>query len=202
MKRHGLSPDELECLRDDQFLLTKRKVVEKNVALLYQLQEPLQDWKYHLPKELKAVASESREGKVSIGENYRGLPYQIFDFPRVFKGENTLALRTMIWWGKYFSVVLHLAGEPWQMAQSGIITNVKSFSNHYVGVGEDPWEHHFDPDNFRSINSIQEEELPRLRQRGFFKIGQRWPLEEREFLLERVMETANQWLRLFDSTRF
>ncbi|HAA15573.1 MAG TPA: hypothetical protein DCE41_29250 [Cytophagales bacterium] len=189
----SLTPEEASCLSDDLFLITKRRVVEKNVALLFQLQEPIQDWGSTLTGEFHRLFLGSREGKVSTGENYQGLPYQIFDYPRIFDPENTFALRTMIWWGRGVSTVLHLAGDVWEATKEQVLQQLLTFPNDYVVVGDDPWQHHFGPDNFVQISALSGSELAVLADKKFFKIGQRWPLEERGFLLKRVNETVSRW---------
>ena len=48
--------------------------------------------------------------KIAKGENYLQLPYVLLDYPRCFDKENIFAIRTMFWWGNFFSITLHLSG--------------------------------------------------------------------------------------------
>jgi hypothetical protein len=50
-------------------------------------------------------------GKISRGENYQLLPYIILDYPSYFSRNNIFAVRTMFWWGNFFSITLHLSGD-------------------------------------------------------------------------------------------
>ena len=63
-----------------------------------------------LPAEVAEISP-----KISKGENYNGLPYVMFDYPRFFTKENVFAVRTFFWWANYFSVTLHLKGEYKEM---------------------------------------------------------------------------------------
>ena len=50
------------------------------------------------------------EPKISKGEKYKGLPWVMLDYPRIFGKEDIMAIGTRFWWGHYFSVTLHLKG--------------------------------------------------------------------------------------------
>jgi len=53
--------------------------------------------------------------RISKGENYKGLPWVVLDYPRCFGRDDVLAVRTLFWWGHYFSVTLHLKGSYKEM---------------------------------------------------------------------------------------
>ena len=61
---------------------------------------------FNLPEEVLIQSP-----KISRGENYNGLPYVMLDYPRCFGKEDVFAMRTMFWWGNFFSITWHLKGK-------------------------------------------------------------------------------------------
>src|SRR5438105_15186190 len=101
-----LSSKEMELVTNADWILTKNTIIEKTKILFGELQEVM-------TSTFNPVAANDYTRvppKISKGENYRGLPYLILDYPRLFEKENILAIRTMFWWGNFFSITLHLAG--------------------------------------------------------------------------------------------
>ncbi|MEI9808974.1 MAG: hypothetical protein WDO16_14545 [Bacteroidota bacterium] len=68
-------------------------------------QQFLQPYITVLPPEVIKISP-----KISKGENYKGLPYLVLDYPRYFEKDNHFAVRSMFWWGNFFSSTLHLSG--------------------------------------------------------------------------------------------
>jgi hypothetical protein len=93
--------------------------------------------------------------KISRGENYEGLPYLILDYPRFFKPDNIFAVRTMFWWGNFFSTTLHLSGLQKSTFSPNIKANWEALAqnNFYLGTGSDPWAHHFEAGNYLKIKT-------------------------------------------------
>ena len=87
-----LSAEEMRLVRDAAWILTKNSVMGKVVAMFGELSG---GWK---------------EPKISKGENYKGLPWVMLDYPRVFGKEDVYAIRTFFLWGHAFSITLHLKG--------------------------------------------------------------------------------------------
>ena len=79
-----LSPAEMKLVTNEDWILTKNNILKKVRSLLEGYQEKQQNFllrhQTHLPAELFTAS-----GKISKGENYRGLPYLILDYPRFFK---------------------------------------------------------------------------------------------------------------------
>ena len=104
-----LSKQELQLVTNADWILTKNGIIKKVQSLFGSLEQEmttcLKDHAGQLPHEVINIHS-----KISKGENYEGLPYLILDCPRYFKGENIFAIRTMFWWGNFFSITLQLSG--------------------------------------------------------------------------------------------
>jgi len=121
--------------------------------------------------------------KISKGENYKGLPYVMLDYPRIFGREDVLAIRTMFWWGHAFTVTLHLKGQykdlflPVIRERWGVLAG----AGYHVGVSEDEWRHEHVPDNYQRIAEGGGDELERvLRGQPFLKLSARCGLDRWE----------------------
>ena len=97
-----LSAKEAELIANSDWILTKNEIIQKVKFLLADLQLKQQHiLNLHpgiLPEEVTAIPA-----KISRGENYLGLPWLILDYPRLFGKEDQFAIRTMFWWGHFFS---------------------------------------------------------------------------------------------------
>lgn len=125
--------------------------------------------------------------RVSRGENYRGLPWVMLDYPRVWGREDVFAIRTMFLWGHAFSVTLHLKGRYQQLYLPGILRRRQELAaaGFYAGVNADEWRHEHTEDVFRPMDEVEAE---RLGDGGFLKLSaavelDRWP-EARDLLAE------------------
>ena len=64
--------------------------------------------------------------KISKGENYKGLPWLVLDYPRYFNKEDIFAIRTLFWWGNFFSITLHISGKYKMRYEKKIIDSFES----------------------------------------------------------------------------
>ena len=95
-----LSVEELRLVTDPAWILTKNSIIRKVVEMFGELSG---EW--------RGLVTAVTEPKISKGEQHKGLPWVMLDYPRLFGKEDVLAIRTMFWWGHCFSVTLHLKGK-------------------------------------------------------------------------------------------
>ncbi len=169
-----LSATELIIANDPEWILTKRRIIE-SAFHLFNDQVPLiksilcdipgmED-----PRILGAVP------RIFRGENYRQLPYVMLDYPAVFKGKDIFAIRTMFWWGNFFSIVLLLSGEYLNEYKTGLLEKLENDpGKFYFCLSESPWEHHFEKDNFIQVAELHTVKLPR---QDFIKIALKFDLQ-------------------------
>lgn len=181
-----LTQKEFTYLSDTDFLLTKKSIQQKINTLLVRTEEILkmfiQESSLRFPEGMRQKA-----GKIAKGENYRGLPYQVLDYPRLFHRKDIFSLRTMCWWGHFFSTTLHLQGKSWHGYRPHIISQYPRMLEKelYLCVHSHPWEYHRGEDNFLLVSRMQEKELKqRLSEMPFLKIAAFLPLEEGDSLPE------------------
>jgi len=146
------SDAEMDLMCNSEIILTKNKVAQKIKTLLEELQNRMTE---HNKNRTEIFSRDvfSVSPKISKGENYLGLPYLILDYPRLFKQQDIFAIRTMFWWGHFFSTTLHLSG-PFKIQYTPKI--VASFDllvegQYSIGISTDPWLHHFGSDNYSEI---------------------------------------------------
>lgn len=140
-------------VQDTHFLLTKNSIIEKVKELFGSLAASLREETGRLGGRLPG-AVHLFAPKISKGEYYQGLPYVMLDYPRVFGRQDVLAMRTMFWWGHFFSVTLLLKGSyQRQLAEAllaaGGLLGRKGFC---VSVSGDEWRHDFDESNYAPLN--------------------------------------------------
>lgn len=177
-----LSPEEMDLVTNADWILTKNGIMQKAWHMLAMLQQGQLDMLQHLNQELPGEWR-SIPPKISKGENYRGLPYLVLDYPRVFGKADTLAIRTFFWWGNFFSVTLHLAGKYKSLYQDALIRAypILKEMNYSLGVHGTEWEHHAGPDNYQPLDLLGEDEFASLvREKPFLKLAYMIPLSQWE----------------------
>ena len=175
-----LSQQELQMVNDKEWILTKRKIIDKVMALLGQVSEkfkPIADKeKEWLPGEVI-----NSEPKIYKGENYRMLPYVLLDYPRRFEAADAFAIRTLFWWGHFFSITLHLAGKYKNKFETAIINNsaILARADFFICINEDQWQHHFEADNYLPVNEMDVKKLEQITgQRPFLKLTLQFSLQQ------------------------
>ena len=181
-----LSPAELELFSDAQVILTKNTIIQKTVTLLSEVQEEL------LSQALSFIQGTSPSPKISKGENYRGLPYVILDYPRIAKGEDLFFIRSMFWWGHFFSSTLQVSGVYQQRFEKRIAKGYETLKerDYFVGINTDPWVHHFEEDNYKIIGSLTKEAfIVVLEESPHIKIAASWTLDKWDSAANKLVES-------------
>jgi hypothetical protein len=175
-----LSPKEMDLVLNADWILTKNGIMEKAKGLLAALQDRLVAYGVEHP-ELLNIPVSTVPPKISKGENYRGLPYLVLDYPRIFNKQDVLAIRTMFWWGHFFSLTLQLGGSFKNLATDKIVNAFSMLQKNkfYHCVSEDEWEHHFESDNYISLENFDADRfLQILTEKSFIKIATKIPLQQ------------------------
>ena len=149
-----LSAEELKMVQDTHFLLTKHNIIEKTIQLFGDLAALLQHDIYNMGPRLPEVVH-LFSPKVFKGEYYNKLPYVMLDYPRIFGKNDMLAMRTMFWWGNFFSVTLQLKGSYQQLFAPTLLAYKKmlAMQGFHVSISDDEWRHDFEPGNYEPIHA-------------------------------------------------
>lgn len=175
-----LSKQEIQLVNNAAWILTKNGIIKKTQLLFGSLEQQmtgyLNDHADQLPAEALMIRS-----KISKGENYEGLPYLVLDCPRYFKGENIFAIRTMFWWGNFFSITLQLSGvykNKFENKLPGSFDSLKK-EKFFFCHNADQWEHHFEKTNYITFNKLSRNKLEKLLEKNsFIKIAKKIPLKK------------------------
>lgn len=172
-----LSGLESELVSNTQWIFTKQNIIKKVQLILGYLHEHfgqvVQEEKEFLPEVLQKPG-----GKITKGENYKGLPYLILDYPALYSKEDIFAVRTMFWWGNFFSISLHISGKYWRSQNIHRYLYHLKGKNFFICVNENEWEHHFEPDNYYAIDELSQSQINTLRGKDFFKIAKKIELKD------------------------
>lgn len=174
-----LSEKEMELITNANWILTKNAILKKTdhfLAALQVTQKKVLDSFNNLPVELMQSSP-----KISKGENYNGLPYRMLDFPKIFTQSEIFAIRTMFWWGNFFSITIHLSGNYKKLNQVKLIDAYSKLkeSGFYCCVNKDQWEHHFETSNYIPIYSLTKSEFESIiTENPFCKLAYKMPIRE------------------------
>jgi len=181
-KSQYFTPHEKGYLGDVDFLLTKRAISDKINGLFNSALKQAED-------SLKAFPSHALKNtfKISKGDNYKGLPYFVLDYPRLFSKKDVFNCRLLIWWGNLFSFSFHLEGQSRQQYMNQIV-NCYEFlacNDYYLCTNDNPWEHYFKQDNFVSIEGVSREQFEaQIYTSYFLKISKKRDIEDIEYLID------------------
>ncbi len=188
-----LSQEEEELVATADWILTKNRVIQKINQLLSRVQTSQQQLLQTCTMLEHEVLTSSP--KISKGENYKGLPWLVLDYPRSFNKEEVFAIRTLFWWGNFFSVTLHLSGKYKVGHERKIIDSFESLKGEAfsVCINEDQWQHHFDPSNYTPLSDFDPSAFQEKIQKGsFVKLAKKIPLEQWSGVEKKLLKVFSQ----------
>ncbi len=200
MSRLSLTAKELQYLTDTDFLLTKVVINQKVNRLLTatqaQLKAYIQDKSPAFPKTVLI-----RGGKISQGESYRNLPYQVLDYPRRLSQGDIFSIRTMVWWGHELSITWHLAGESLTHLNPQLKNQLSLMKrwNWQVCVGDDPWQYYQLPSYYQPASSFEANTWKLwLEKRAFCKFAVFFSFSDWDELPQEAVTFLDQVVTLLD----
>ena len=175
-----LSAKEIEMIKNADWILTKNGIMRKTIMLLEYVQENQQ---LFLSKEGNHFPAEAVNGspKISKGENYKGLPYLVLDYPRVFEKKNIFAIRTLFWWGNFFSITLHLSGRYKKRYEKKLAASFSELkkSGFRLCTNTDEWEHHFEKTNYIALEKLGPNDYKKnITVNSFIKLAKKYSLQD------------------------
>lgn len=192
-----LSSLEMELVANSDWILTKNGIIQKVKYLLEDLQEKEQDIlsSYdELPAEVVSIPP-----KISKGENYKGLPWLVLDYPRYFEKDNHFAIRSMFWWGNFFSVTLHLTGVYKKTYEPRIIRSFGQLreDGYYICTGQDEWEHHFEAGNYSALKEMDPATFNlHVKDKSFLKLATHYPLQQWDNVSDLLLHSFSEILNM------
>lgn len=166
----NVSEDELKLMLNKEWLYQKRMIIEKVYEFLSLLHDD-----YHAVaaerEHILAYLPVNRMGKISRGENLLGLPYLVMDYPALFGKEKIIAIRTLFWWGNFFSISLHLSGLRIPPKQA--LPWLKYFNEHKFSINASgkEWNHDFDRQGFEPFTGNHLDYANKIATNGIFRVS-------------------------------
>jgi len=172
------SPEELLLAGNAEWILTKNRIIIKIRDLFAGMAGEMGIGlsQISLPDEIKHTTA-----KISKGENYKGLPYVVLDYPRLFTKENVFAIRILFWWANYFSITLHLKGIYKEYFLEKIKKNISQFSdsNFYINISADEWQHTLHENDYMLLKQADANELEKnFKENNLLKLSAKIELNQ------------------------
>ena len=182
-------PAEIELVSSPDIILTKNAILQKIKSFFEEMQMKQQDilkkYSSQLPEEVLKISP-----KISRGENYKGLPWLVLDNPRHFQHNNIFAIRTMFWWGNFFSITLHVSGNNKSDLLKNLTGNVSLLAKNdfYIYNGTKEWEHDIDPGSYKILSVIKEDDLQKIfSTNNFLKIAAKFSIGSLEAIEDKLL---------------
>lgn len=203
MTSYLFSNDELNFISDKAFFEKKAAINNKVIEHLNMLQQRVNillkantDW---LPENVLHSSP-----KISRGENYKGFPWLVLDYPRVFSNEEVFAFRTLFWWSHSWVLTFQLSGSFFKQFYSSIRANLNSFMDVSckIGIGKDPWIHNPEDVMYVDLQKFISAESPFdevIHDQPFFKLIKKIEFGKSEKLMEEAIAFYSNCLRLIKS---
>lgn len=174
----NLSPQELELACNREFILTKRIITSKAYDLFGHLGEEMK--KIIKAADIIPETVKTSSPQIYKGENYREFPYVLLDYPHSFNKEDVFTIRTMFWWGNFFSITLQLSGKYKAAFEEAVIKNIRQLHNRFaICVNDNQWQHHWEADNYLLLNKTEPAASEKIiREKSFLKVAAQHPLQQ------------------------
>ncbi len=197
MTKVTLSNTEKNLVLNRDMFLTKIEVINK-VYLLFKESHQFYSEQLNLLDSLPKAIKNSN-GKISRGENYLQLPWVMLDAPNYFKGSDVFAVRTFFWWGNFISINFLVMGCFVEEVKKELIKTKQRYENWNICINENPWQHHFNDDNFIQLNQFTATEINDLK---FIKLAKKVPLQEWDNIEYFLNENFQDLIKLIAETNY
>lgn len=196
-EEYHFNQKELSLAANAEIMLTKNEMINKVVNRLAEIAEMLK--LAYTQSGIHKNESVVLSPKISRGEQYKGLPYVMLDFPRIFSKNDVLAIRTMWWWGNGFTVMLHLKGKYLQEAVPKLLKKFNGLKQQYISITTDEWDHAIAEPGFIPIGQVSEIEFSALlQQRQFIKLATKFKFSEWNNSQQLIADTFITYLQLIE----
>lgn len=175
-----LTPEELNLLADRSIFDLRARIYPKIQELLVALREELEQV---TPPGEPPFADPSwiLSGKISKGENYKGLPFRVLDYPACFEQHHLFIFRTLMLWGCHFSFHLILTGKQMEKHRDALAQGYPQLQEmgFRLSKQDSPWDWTLDESSHYSTHELDQEGFANvIRACTFIKISREWPIEQ------------------------
>lgn len=147
-----LSEEQREFITNPESFILKNEVDDQINKLLYGFQQQLSALVdqniYTFPDKLSKTGF-----KVNKGNNHKGFPFQVMDFPASLGQEHAFSFRSVVWYANFFSFSLILKGKPKQVYAEYL--NQLTDKEYILAWSDNIWESHIYQDQSLAITQDQ-----------------------------------------------
>jgi len=181
------SEQELALVFNANFIYQKNKLLQNVSILLGELAGTLQD--KMLPLRLKFNAELlDKSGKISRGEQYKGLPYLVLDAPFLIKGKEFLICRTLFWWGNYITFNILIKGSYFKSNTLDLMDKLKMNQGILFLKGTDLWDNDLSSSGYEEVNDSNISEIAnQFNDFGFLRLSKKLGFEDLGLLEEKAI---------------
>lgn len=190
---------ELQLLFNKDIFLTKRTATEKLYMLFSELQVAIKDTSTHKSFPFP-VGTDFNTGKISKGENYKGYPYIILDFPKLFNKNSVFAFRSMFWFGNSFLFSFVCSGDALHSLQNSFMRNRNQLHKQHIffSLHETAWQHELNStSDILMENASENLILQHIRKSNFIKLTSQRSSTNKENIISDAVKIYEDMLRVF-----
>lgn len=177
-----LSEKEYSLIQHTDFFKLKESVSNKIMQTFSEIESRMK-LLYPDLSEKVSIAPSSTASKISKGENLRHLPFLMLDFPKQFEASHIFSFRLLFWWGKGFTLFLHIKNTQLEKIVNQIIKNRNLIDEKtYISTDGDEWEHDFQSKNYQKLI-----ELKAQKTYSFIKLAIPYGFEEVSILEDKII---------------
>jgi len=173
----SFSQKELQYLEDKEPIKLKNKCTKKIERLFINQGKKLHQKWGHLP-----LFRESP--KVSRGENLKGFPFRLLDYPRNFSKAHICSIRALFWWGHGLTLTLHLKGEFLKKLAPSLPKNIKALNDStdsiYIANSGNEWEHELTTESYAVFHHLKDSQSFLNQNSPFLKVCSHYPIAKLE----------------------
>lgn len=200
-KLNKLTKEERQTLANTKFFLYKKRATEKIQKQFHilkdEIHKEIEGCKNIIPDDADTIT-----GRIFRGENYKGLPYIMMDYPKLFNKNDVFSFRNMCWWGTHYSFTLHISGEPLNYYRKIIAKNIHHMEDKgiYYCVNKTPWEYHYEKDNYWSLDDLLQDSSfdiqDNIMEKDFIKLSRKISIHSWNEILEFGPETFRMFMEI------
>jgi hypothetical protein len=180
-----LTKHELDFASSIEYPLIKHEVMSKMGLLMAETGQQLS----HTFRENQLI--DLAHHKITRGERYKQMPYIVLDYPQIKGPDFNIVLRTMFWWGHYFTCSLIVKTSLLDLEKTG--KNIRKLKKTKILVGSNLWEQELEMDDYRKTSDLSKKQTIKLLEAAnYLKLSRKISLRHYTSLTEHATEIYSE----------
>jgi hypothetical protein len=180
-----LTKHELDFASSIEYPLIKHEVMSKMGSLMAETGQQLS----HTFRENQLI--DLAHHKITRGERYKQMPYIVLDYPQIKGPDFNIVLRTMFWWGHYFTCSLIVKTSLLDLEKTG--KSIRKLKKTKILVGSNLWEQELEMDDYRKTSDLNKKQMTKLLEAAnYLKLSRKISLRHYTSLTEHATEIYSE----------